>query len=425
MGLRPRFKTPFSQARDKLIAYAMRPLMVFKPRTRFLIACSALALLTTLLLLTNRGSSFNENYQLGEVLGRSIVAPTDLTAVDQAETERRKNIARETSRPVFNFDSSRGETSVQSFRADWDDLKVQSDEGQSKSLAWSGEGGPAVAQAIAAHNFNETDLERIASILRDSSAGYIYDDAEADRLQREIVLIDVRNSSSPVIVPAPRTGMKALSTARRTLEQRIVNLPAWSAAQKTALNAALAPLIRPNVVLAPSATAAARETEASSVEPVVISLKRNQVVAREGDTVTPGILAQIKAIKSSGNSGRPWNNLVGLLLVVIAVYWVAWKFAEHRSGSSLSLSKHKAFALVGSAILVQTALMKVGFAFGDSMAARMQAPFNDPVIWNFAIPYAAAALLLSLIVDTQLAFLAGMITALFAGLLAPNGMPKA
>src|SRR5678815_579768 len=91
MGLRPRFKSPFSQARDKTIAYVLRPLMVFKPRTRFLIACSILVLLTTLLLLTNRGASFNENYQLGEVLGRSIIAPTDLTAVDQAETERLKN----------------------------------------------------------------------------------------------------------------------------------------------------------------------------------------------------------------------------------------------------------------------------------------------------------------------------------------------
>jgi cyclic-di-AMP phosphodiesterase PgpH len=428
MGLRPRFKTPVSQARDKLIAYALRPLMVFKPRTRFLLACSALVLLTTLLLLTNRGSSFNENYKLGEVIGRSIIAPTDLTAVDQAETDRRKNIARETTRPVFNFDSSRAETSVQSFRSDWNDLKVQSTEGQSKSLVWSGEGGPAVAQAIAAHKFNEADLDRIASILREIGSGYIYDDADAERLQQEIVLVDVRNNPVAVaqmIVPAPRTRMTALSAARRNLEQRILTLQGWSGDQKTALNAALAPLIRSNVVLDQTATATARETEAGRVEPVVISLKRNQVVAREGDTVTPSILAQITAIRSSGNSGRPWNNFFGLLLVVVAVYWVAWKFAEHRSGSSLSLSKHRAFALVGSAIVVETALMKVGFTFGDSMAARMQPPFNDPVIWNFAIPYAAAALLVAMLVDTQLAFLTGIITALFAGMLAPAGMQKA
>jgi putative nucleotidyltransferase with HDIG domain len=400
--------------------------MAFKPRTRFLIACSVLVLLTTLLLLTNRGSSFNEDYKIGDVLGRSIIAPTDLTAVDQAETERRKNIARESTRPVFNFDSSRAETSVQSFRSDWDDLKAQSASGQNKSLVWDGEGGPAVARAIAAHNFNEADLERIASILRESSAGYIYDDADAERLQREIVLDDVHDSASPVVVLAPRTGMKALSTARRNLEQRIVNLTGWTAAEKTALNAALAPLIRPNVVLDPSITATARENEASRVEPVVISLKRNQVVAREGDTVTASTLAQIAAIRSSGNSGRPWHNFFGLLVVVIAVYWVAWKFAEHRSsGSLLILPKHRAFALVGSAILVQTALMKVGFTFGDSMAARMQPPFNDPMIWNFAIPYAAAALLVAMLVDTQLAFLTGIITALFAGMLAPGGMQKA
>jgi cyclic-di-AMP phosphodiesterase PgpH len=401
MGLRPRFKTPFSQARDKILAYLYRPLLVFQPRTRFLIGCSVLVLLTTLLLLTNRASSFNENYTIGEVLGRSIVAPSDITTEDQAETERLKNIARASTRPVFNYDSSRADTTVQSFRSTWDDLQQQT---PSKS---------------------EVDVDRIASIIREISSGYIYDDNEADRLQSEIVLVDVRGPVEQMILPAPRTRMIPLSAARRSLETRIVNLQGWSSEQKTALTSALVPLIRPNVVLDQTATAAARETEAGRVQPVVISLKRNQVIAREGDTVTPGILAQIAAIRSAGHSGKPWNNFFGLLLVVSGVYWAAWKFAEHRSGGSpLSLTKHKAFALVGSAILVQTGLMKVGFAFGESMAARMQPPFNDPIIWNFAIPFAAGALLVAMLVDTQLAFLTGIITALFAGMLAPGGMQK-
>ena len=51
MGLRPRFKTPLSAARDKLLGYALRPLMAFEPRTRFIIACCALVILTTLLLI--------------------------------------------------------------------------------------------------------------------------------------------------------------------------------------------------------------------------------------------------------------------------------------------------------------------------------------------------------------------------------------
>ena len=424
MGLRPRFKTPFSQARDKVLAYAIRPLMVFRPRTRFLIGCGILVLATTLLLISNRSSSFTDNYRLGDVLTRSIIAPTDLTAVDTAETERRKITARETTRAVFNYDSSRAESSVQSFRTAWDNLKNQTTE--KRPAVWNGEGGQTVARAIIAHNFNEADLERLTAITREIGAGYIYEDSDAARLQQEIVLVDIRNPAPHMIVPAPRTQMASLSSARQNLERRIVSLQGWSPEHKNVLIAALLPLIRSNVVLDEAATAAARETEAGRISPVAISLKRNQVVAREGDTITPHILAQINAIKTTGNAGKPWHNFFGLLLVVIGVYWAAWKFAEHRSvGSSLSLGKHKAFALVGSAILVQTALMKIGFTFGDSVAARMQAPFNDPTIWNFAIPFAAGALLVAMLVDTQLAFLTGMITALFAGMLAPGGMQKA
>ena len=424
MGLRPRFKTPFSQARDKALAYAIRPLKYFRPRTRFLIGCAILVLLTSLLLISNRSSTFTDTYRPGEVLSRSIVAPNDLTAVDTAETERRKVAAREATRAVFNFDSSRGETSVQSFRTAWEDLKNQTT--SNRPAVWTGEGGQAVARAIIAHNFNEADLERIASIIREIGGGYIYEDTDADRLQHEIVLVDARNPVAQVIVPAPRTRMASLSSARRSLELRIVNLQGWSPEQRTALISALLPLIRSNVVLDEAATAAARETEASRISPAVISLKRNQVVAREGDTITPSILAQINAIKTSGHAGRPWHNFFGLLLVVIGVYWAAWKFAEHRgAGSALGLGKHKAFALVGSAILVQTALMKIGFTFGESVAERLQAPFNDPTIWNFAIPFAAAALLVAMLVDTQLAFLTAMITALFAGMLVPTGMQKA
>ena len=425
MGLRPRFKTPFSQARDKLLAYAMRPLMAFRPRTRFLIGCGLLALFTTLLLLSNRTFSVNENYRIGDVIGRSIIAPTDITAEDAAETERRKAAARTSARPVFNLDSSRAETSVESFRSAWRELQQQVESGQ-KAPQWTGEGGPAVARAIISHNFNEADLDRLAGLIRETGTGYIYDDGDAERLQQDIVLVDVRNPVAQLIVPAPRTRMSALSTSRRNFEQRIVNLQGWSAEQKTALASALVPLIRPNVVLDEAATAAARESEANRVPAVTISLKRNQVVAREGDTVTPIILAQISAIRTSGGTGKPWHNFFGLLFVVVAVYWIAWKFTEHRSSSSaLNLSKHKAFALVGSAILIQTALMKIGFTFGDSVAARMQAPFNDPTIWNFAIPFAAAALLVAMLVDSQLAFIVGIISALFAGILAPVGMQKA
>ena len=423
MGLRPRFKTPLSRARDKFVGYAIYPFMRFEPRTRFLILFGLLVLITSLLLLSNHSLSLNENYREGDVITRAIISPADITTIDLVETEQKRSLARKSTRPIFNFDSSRTETSVQSFHAAWDELKRS---GTGKSPTWNGEGGAGVARAIIAHNFDESELERLTALVREIGSGYIYDDNDAERLQQEIVLVDVRNPVAQMIMPAPRTRMISASAARRNLELRVLNLTGWSTEQKTALALAMVPLIRPNVVLDQTATAAARESEANRIAPVVISLKRNQVLAREGDTVTSNILAQIAAIKSTGHKGRPFQNLIGLLITVVGVYWAAWKFTEHRSSSnSVTLSKHKAFALVGSALVVETALMKVGFLFGDSIAERANAPFNDPTIWNFAIPFAAAALLVAMLVDTQLAFLTGIITALFAGILAPAGMQKA
>lgn len=425
MALRPRFTTPFSRARDAALEFVLRPFRVFAPRTRFFIGFGFLVVVTSVLLLSNYSSGFSADYHEGDIVRGSVVARADVGGFDIVETERRRNAARQATRPIFNFDSSRGESSARSFQAAWEDLKNQS-EGQTpgKALSWNGEGGNGVARAIAAHNFSDDDLNRLTALIRAIGDKYIYDDLEADRLNQEIVLVDVRNPSGQLIVPAPRTRMLSLAAARQELELRLVNFPEWTQEQRSALVAAIVPLIRQNVVLDQTATTTAREAEANKIPNVVISVKRNQMIAREGDTVTPAMLAQFAALKTTGHDGRPWHNLLGLLMIVFAVYWAVWKFTEHRSiASALSLSKTRAFALVGSAIVVEAGLMRVGFTLADSVANGMKtAPFNDPTFWNFAIPFAAASLLVVMLVDTQLAFVTGIVTALLAGMLAPNGI---
>src|SRR5678809_65974 len=193
MGLRPRFKTPFSQARDRFVNYFTGPFMSLRPRTRFLVGAAVLVITTTLLLWNSSSSTITQNYKEGEVLTRAIVVPADITTIDLVETERRKAAARELSRPIFNFDSSRAETSVQGFRSDWEELKKQVNSGQGKNAVWSGDGGPGVGRAIIAHKFDEDDLDRLTSLLREIGSGYIYDDNEVDRLGHDIVLVDIRN----------------------------------------------------------------------------------------------------------------------------------------------------------------------------------------------------------------------------------------
>src|SRR5207244_2934197 len=51
-------------------------------------------------------------------------------------------------------------------------------------------------------------------------------------------------------------------------------------------------------------------------------------------------------------------NSVGPVVIVLASYFVVWRFVESREAVvDLSISKRRAFALVGSAILVETTVM--------------------------------------------------------------------
>jgi len=104
---------------------------------------------------------------------------------------------------------------------------------------------------------------------------------------------------------------------------------------------------------------------------------------------------------------RSLQRVIGLIILIAATYAIAWKFTEHRAGNvPLALSNRRAFALVGSAVVVQTIIMRLGFMFAEGIAIQStRAPYNDPMVWKFAVPFAAAALLVCLLVDTQLALI--------------------
>src|SRR5687768_16466731 len=139
MARRPRFTTPFSRARDQPTQYAMRPLNAFQPRTQLIIGFVFLEAVTTGLLFTSSSTGFSEEYKEGEVVRGNVIARSDITAVDIAETEKRRNAARQATRPIFNFDSTRGVTSARSFRTAWENLNQQIEsKTPANDLTWTG-----------------------------------------------------------------------------------------------------------------------------------------------------------------------------------------------------------------------------------------------------------------------------------------------
>lgn len=426
--------TPFTKAQKKLGKLFARFGGRFDSRQRFWLGFAALCLLTTILinnpLLQNNG----EVYKEGDIARESVISPADISVTDESATAIGRKAARDKIAPIFRLESNKADQSVQGFLSTWEKLQRHGDapsnsnaRSNSDSKAeshWTGAGGADVGKVLASRNFSRNELDAVLAALREANAGYIYDDSDRQFFQKEVALIDRSKPNVDQKVSMPESNWTKLSSARQKLKERLDAVRSFSSKENEAFYAATESLVAPSVYYDSVATDSARDAAAAQIAPVQISLKRGQKVADTGDIVTADILSQISAIKSYSQASRQINRFLGLLAIISALFWVAWKFIEHNQvGTRLTLSEEKTFWLFGFIILVQTALMAVFFRLADFTSAQyFKAPLNDPTLWSFAIPFATGSLLMTLLADRRSALFTGLFLALIGAMLAPKSL---
>lgn len=174
-------------------------------------------------------------------------------------------------------------------------------------------------------------------------------------------------------------------------------------------------------VIVPADLMAKDETRALGVPTL---LRQSPVVLRAGETVTEEKLAQVEAVRRYQLAQRNPKRLLGLLAMVALMYFALYKAATLSQSSRLG--PRTAFWVASSALLLQTLMVRAGM-FGASLLSTSPeaTPFGDILEFQFAIPFAACALVLSLLVGSQVALVAGLMSAMLTGAISPHGLAMA
>lgn len=412
--------SPVTKAREFIARFAGPLISRFTPNVRLFILALIFTLITTLLLGQSGSRQAMENYDVGDVVRSNIISPANISIIESEETTRRRSAVRNSIKPICIFDSNLAEEIATAFRASLDERAQKFKAGDAKTLR-----DPLIEllSARSAQGFSEVDFNRLTRLVREASENYIYDDDEAKYLAAENLLIDSR-SGARLPLNAATGRLVNLSTARQNFRGQLTNLSGWRTQERITLSRLLPPLIKPNTRVDLTATEEAQRQAEAKIEPVRISLKRNQVIAREGDTVTEQMLDQFAAIRSYTKTGGRLGHYIGLFFVVGVLYWFVWRYSEQRSiTSSRAISKVRVFSLVCSAVVMQTVFLHVGFTVARSVASvSIQPMFNDSSMLSLLIPGAAAPLLVTMLAGPPFGMLTGLIVAVFAGLMAPNGI---
>ena len=439
------FTNAFEKRRKAVRQSLLRAFGNFTDAQKFWFGFAVLCIFTTLLINNPLWRASSEIiYKEGDIARESIISPADISAVNDDETENVRREAMEMVKPIFSYDANRSEEAVQSFRSAWENLqrrgsidsansnlktnttnsKANSNQDNRNEIRWTGAGGIEVGRVLGARRFSTNELETVTRVLRESASGSIYGDQDQQYFGNEITLLDRQKPLQQSVVQNPETSMTALSAARQRLRAGLEKINSLSVKEVEAFDAALSPLIQPSIVFDDDSTQKSRQAMAESVVPINVSLKRGQTIVREGDTITAQTLSQMSAIQNYSQTSRRVNRFFGLLALISALFWIGWKFIQHRGiVARLTLSEEKTFALFGFIVLSQTALMAVFFRLAEFTAIQnVRAPLNDPSLWSFAIPFAFGSLLMTLLADRRTAIFTGLFNAFIAGFIAPRGL---
>lgn len=410
-----------------------KPFERLSPDQLFWIGFAFISVVTALLISNPfTGQIRSESFKPGDIAIETVVSPADINMVDEESTERDIELAKESVKPIFVFEPNRAEEAVQGFRSAWEDFQRKADAVQparansnaTQEIEWTGAGGRELGSVFTARRFSSNDLESLTRILRENAGGEIYGDQDRQYLEDEIHIRDRQKPTDMRQSMRPAMTMTSLSEARKRLQESIGQIVSLTPKEAEAFNSALAPLIQPSIIYDSSATESLRQAAIQGVEPRTISLKRGQLIVDAGQEITPLMLSQITAVNKYGASTRLANRFIGLVVLMAILFWIAWKFIEHRGiVPRLALSEQKTFALFCSIVFVHTILMTIFFSLADFTASQnVRPPMNDPNLWSYAIPFAFGSLIMTLLADRRTALFTGIFCALIAGFMAPRGL---
>lgn len=418
------------------------------PARRFGIAlgASALVLLTTLII-----SRFPlqrvPDYALGETVRADIITPVELIVIDPERTERLRAEEAKRVPPVFRYfpDRAREARSLlgEYFTATRSQLLARleatfrqptlSREERSRfrhrlaaliaELRLKGTPFPLTDEVVeqwVRGDSGEDVLRRLDEALGAVMKRYIRSDDPlpelVENLSGNVTVVPAsveRAESGETLLPSQtvRAGdLLPLGEARRAVARVL------SETDERQYGHLLRSLVRVNCVLADDLTARARR---EATEHIVATRRYapRQVIAQRGETVTPTVREALDALRRHFAGERSGRRLAGLMIIVAALYYALWRFAERVR--VYYLSSAKIFLLAALTVVLQALINRIGMAVASGVAYRF-GDYDSPEAYQYAIPYATGALIVALLLESRIALTVGILSAILVGLMTEN-----
>ena len=383
-----------------------------------------LALVLTFIIIPKGG--FTPGYHHpGDIAARDIKAPRELLIPDEVLTEKKRLEAEAAVGAFYDYDSEVGvaqvnrlnqllETSLELKLLPEASEQVKIDADSLFGTTLTDDEWTAVQQLV--EDVNATQALR--SALMTSLSHQIVNDLDLFKadLERGIILRDLATGET-----FPLEDSSAVINLDKARQLFSSDLKASKTLQKKQLKSILSLIdrtLRPNLFFNQSETAMQKKAASDSVAEVLYQVKQGEMIVREGERITESQVLKLQAMRKIGSNSKNLQIAFGLLLCTLILLYVSHRFASrnirkydlnNRDLLFLSLTFVGLFVLIKLAIFVSSALES---AF----------PYVESTSYYYAVPFAAGAMLVRIVLNSEVTVFFSFLAALLVGILFGNNL---
>ncbi len=364
----------------------------------------------------------------GMVATRDVVAPRDLIVPDPDATARRRAEAAAEVLPVYDFDTQAPARFESQLRESFEKARTANSKIRPKGRvtpeladAFSLPIGDEALAALARQGFSQDLEDRFAMIGLDLYRGGIVDhrDLPPEARSRGLTARDLATGKEAT--RRESGAVEAGNESRAAVASRLSELN-LTARERTEVAAFLAAALRPSLVYDAAQTSERRDSAARSVESVFTRIPRGKVIVRRGDEITARTAQWIAAVRASASDPSSWVKVTGILILQILGAAAFWLDARRQRRRRRERSTGVVYGSVLATGIVFAVVVRAAFGLAQALSPSLEVASGAV---NYAIPFAAGPIVVSLVAGMGPALLVALVFSIGAGVLMGLSFPFA
>ena len=210
-----------------------------------------------------------------------------------------------------------------------------------------------------------------------------------------------------------------IDDAQRQLEERAALLTDLGPTLRKKVAQVGGLFIEPTLTFNFAETQELRRTAREEVAPVFFHIRKGRVIVRAGDEIDEGVLRQLEVLSDAAGERWQFASVTGAFILSAILFYCLWQLL--RPVRPTIAWKRRSFALVGLVVVFQLALARIlFFVFSTVGEGIVTPPFNNVSSYQYLVPLAAVAVLVSLLENASTALVASVVFSVAHGLMTGN-----